>query len=146
MHDVARDEHVLAVPAGPREADLVVVLAELRVAGLAATATVARDHALAHHAVAGGEVANALADLVDGAAPLVAGDDREAHPTRIGQDALDDVEIGAAHTRRVAAHEHVVRTGRGPLDLDIRHLVGALDDDCLHGADPIPSLQAASAG
>ena len=96
VHDVAGHADELAVPARPREADLVVVQAELRVALLAPPATVARDHPLADHAFPDREIGHALAELGHGAAPLVARHEREAHPARVRQAAVEHLEIGAA--------------------------------------------------
>jgi hypothetical protein len=139
VDDVAGHEDVLAVAADAREAELVVVLAELRVARLAAPAAVTRDHPLADHAVSRLEVADALSGLGDRPAPFVARDDGEANPARIGQPAVDDLEVCAADPGDVAADDHLVGSGRRLLDLDVRDLVRALDDDGLHAAHPITS-------
>ena len=41
-------------------------------------------------------------DLDDGARPLVAGDDREAHPPRVGEDAGHHLDVGPAQARLAA--------------------------------------------
>ena len=121
-------QHELAVPARPREADLVVVQAELRVALLAPPAPVARDHPLAHHPFPDLEIGHALAELGDGAAPLVARHEREVHPARVRQATVEHLEIGAAHPGDVAPDEHLARTGARCLELDQRDLVRPLDE------------------
>ena len=129
----------LAVPARPREADLVVVQAELRVALLAPPAPVARDHPLAHHPFPDLEIGDAFAELGDGAAPLVARHEREAHPARVREATVEHLEIGSAHPGDVAPDEHLARIGARCLELDQRDLVRPLDDDGLHGSTIAPS-------
>lgn len=108
---MARHDDVLAVTTAAREAELVVVLAELGLSGLAPRAAVARHDSLAHDAGARFNVGHALADLGDRAAPFVAGDDRESDPAGVGQTAVEHLEVGAADAGDMAADEHVTRTG-----------------------------------
>ncbi len=133
---MARDDDVLAVAAGTGEPELVVVLAQLRVAGLAAPAAVARDHPLADDACAGSEPGDAVACLLDRAAPLVPRHEREGHPARIGQAAVENLEVGAADAGDVAADEHVARAWRRPVQLAKSDLVRPLDHDRLHALAP----------
>ena len=97
MHDARRDDDELAVAAAAREADRVVGRAQMRVSGATARAAETGDVALAHDALALLEAGHALADGFDHAAPLVARNDREAHPARV-ESSRHDVEIGAADT------------------------------------------------
>ena len=116
MDDAARSDHQLAVAAAPREPELVVALAEVRVARAAPAADPAVAEALADDAVAGREIGHALPHLLDDAAPLVPGDARVAHPAPV-ELALEHLEVGAADAGQPAADEHVSRPAGGCLDL-----------------------------
>src|SRR5262249_43638070 len=131
VHDPGRHDDELAVAAPAREADRVVVPAQLRLARIAARARQAGDVALAHDALAGLEAGDSCSHRVDGAAPLVAGNDGEAHPARV-EDAADDVEIRPANAGTDAASAHFAGAGRRRLDLAKRDVVRSLDDDCPH--------------
>jgi phosphoglycolate phosphatase-like HAD superfamily hydrolase len=133
MHDMARHEHELAVAAGAREPELVVVLAQLGVAGLAPATAIARDHPLTDDPVAWSEVAHPLAGLLDRAAPFVTGNDLEPYPARIGEMAVHDLEVRAADTGHAAADDDVPRAWNRPVEFDVRDLVRPLDEDGLHG-------------
>ena len=91
----------------------------MRRALLAPRAPIARDHPLADDAVADREVVDALAQLRHRAAPLVPGDEREAHPARIRQPAVEDLEVGAADPGDVAADDDLARPGGGLLEVDV---------------------------
>ena len=81
MEDPRGDDDELAPAAAAREADRVVALAQVRVARAAARAAHAADVPLADDALARLHDGDALADRVDDAAPLVAGNDRESAPS-----------------------------------------------------------------
>ena len=134
MDYVAWHAHVFAVAAGTREADLVVVETELRVALLASAAPMARDHPLADDAVADLELGNPVAELRDRPAPLVPGDEREAHPAWVGEAAVQHLEIGSADPCDMAAHNDLAGTHGRRLQLDPVDLVRTLDDDRFHRA------------
>jgi hypothetical protein len=95
VDDVPGDAHVLAVSAAAREPDLVVVLAELRLALLAAAAAVAGDDPLADDAVTDREIVDTVAQFGDRPAPFVARNEREADPLRVDV-TVEHLEIGPA--------------------------------------------------
>ena len=131
MEDARRHDHELAPAAAAREADRVVALAEMRVAGAAARAAHAADVPLADDPLARLDGRHALADRVDDAAPLVAGDDREAHPARVER-AGRDVEVGPADAGDDAPDANLARSGRRRLDVPEGDRVRPLDDDRSH--------------
>src|SRR6185312_16779776 len=94
-HDSPRREHELTVAAAPREAELVVGLAEVRVAGPAAPAGAAVAVPLTDDPVARHELGDALADRLDHPAPLVPGDARIAHPAEV-ELSCQHLDVGAA--------------------------------------------------
>ena len=135
VDDTPRRDHELAVSAAAGEAELVVGLAEVCVAGPAAAAGAAIAVPLADDAVTGLEPGHALAYRLDHPAPLVSRDARVTHPAQV-QLALQHLDVGAAEPGEPAAHQHVSRpAGRG-FHFPIDDLVRALDHDRLHG----PSL------
>jgi hypothetical protein len=138
MDDVPWDEDVLAISAAAREPELVVVQAQVRRALLAAAAPVARDHPLAHDAVTDREAVHALAELGDRAAPLVAGHEREAHPARIREPAMEHLEVGPADAGDVAAHDDVPRAGCRPLEIHERGFVRTLEENGFHRSTVTP--------
>ena len=137
-----RNDDVLAPAAAAREADGVVALAEVRVARAAARALHAADVPLAHDALSELEPDDVLAERVDDAAPLVAGDDRKANPALI-QSAGRDVEVGAADTGDDAADARLVRSGRRHHDVSECYRVRLVDDDRSHAP---PSLALSGCG
>ena len=108
VHDLLGHRDELGVAARPREPERLDALAPLRLAAAAAPAAMADDEAFAHDAVAHLHGLHVGADLEDGARPLVAGDDREAHPPRVGEDAGHHLDVGPAQARLAAADEDVV--------------------------------------
>jgi hypothetical protein len=124
--------HVLAVPTGAREPDLVVVQAQLRLAFLAAAAAVAWDDPFADDAVTDGEVADVLTELGHGAAPLVPRDEREADPARVGESTVEHLEVRSADPGDVAPDDYFAHAHGRSLDVDIRDFVRPLDHDGLH--------------
>ena len=96
VHDLLGDGDELGVAARPREAERLDALAPVRLAAAAAPAAMADDEPLAHDAVAHLDGLHVGPDLHDRARPLVAGDDREAHPPRIGEDAGHHLDVGPA--------------------------------------------------
>src|SRR4029078_5457454 len=125
-----RDE--LRVATGSREPERLDALAPLRLAPAARRAAMADDHALADPPVADVDGRHVRADLDDGARPLMAGDDREAHPPRVGEDAGHHLDAGPARARGAALDEDVADPRDGRLHLSIGHRVGSLDDDRPH--------------
>ena len=112
VHDLLGHRDELGVAARPREAERLDALAPLRLAAAAAPAAMADDEALADDAVAHLDRLHVGPDLDDGARPLVAGDDREAHPSRVGEDAGHHLDVGPAQTGLAALDEDVVRPPR----------------------------------
>jgi hypothetical protein len=125
-----RDE--LGVAARPGEPERLDALAPVRLAAAAAPAAMADDEALADDAVADVDGLDLGADLDDGARPLVAGDDREADPPGVGEDAGHHLDVGPAQAGLAALDEDVVDPHGWRLDLPVADLVGPLDDDRLH--------------
>ena len=93
----------------------------------------ADDEALADDAVADADGLYVRPDLDHRAGPLVAGDDREADPPRVGEDAGHHLDVGPAQAGLAAADEDVADSDGRLLHLPIADLVGPLDDDRLHG-------------
>ena len=116
MDDPRGNDHELTPTSATREADRVVALAEVRVAGAAARAAHAADVALAHHPLTRLDDRHLVADDIDDATPLVARDDREAHPPRIERSGRD-VEVGTADAGDDAADANVARPGCRGLDV-----------------------------
>jgi hypothetical protein len=110
MEDPRRNDYELPPTPATREADRVVALAQVRVARAAARAAHAADVALADHALTRLDARHPVADDIDDATPLVARDDREAHPPRIER-SCRDVEVSTAHTGDDAADANVARPG-----------------------------------
>src|SRR4029453_189342 len=106
VHDPARREHELPVAASAGKAELVVALAQVRVARAAAPAGAPVAEPFAHDALAGGEVAHPLPHLLDHAAPLVTRDAGIGDPASI-ELAGEHLEVGAAHAGQPAADEYV---------------------------------------
>ena len=132
MHHAPGHEHELAEAAAAGEAERVVVGAQVGEALAAGGTTAARDHALADHPVARLELLDACAHRFHHAGPLVAGDARIADEVFADQ-AVQDLEVGAADAGHVAADEHLTRAGTGSGDV-VAQLDGAglLDDDGAH--------------
>ena len=132
VHDLLGHRDELGVAARPGEPERLDALAPLRLAAAAAPAAMADDEALADDAVAHVDGLHVGPDLDDGARPLVAGDDREAHPSRVGEDAGHHLDVGPAQTGLAAVDEDV----GGPHDrrrhLSVGDLVRSLDDDRPH--------------
>ena len=131
VQDARRDDDVFAPAATPREADCVVALAQVRVAGSAARTAHAADVSLAHDALAGCDRRHALADRVDHAAPLVTRDDRKAHPALVER-SRQDVEVRPADAGDDAPDAGLARTGLGRLQVAQGDVVRPLDDDRSH--------------
>ena len=104
----------------------------------------ADDHALAHHAVADADGCHVRPDLDDGARPFVAGDDREAHPPRIGEDAGHHLDVGPAQARGAALDEDVAGPHDGRLHLSVGDRVGSLDDDRPHAETILRAVTASA--
>ena len=107
VHDLLGHGDELGVAARPREPERLDALAPLRLAAAAAPAAMADDEALADDAVAHLHGLHVRPDLDDGARPLVAGDDREAHPPRVGEDAGHHLDVGPAQAGLAALDEDV---------------------------------------
>ena len=103
--------------------------AERRPAAAAGAAGAARrDHA-EHHAVAGRNVHDALADRLDGARALVS----EHHgPAPVAQASVGQVQIRMADAAGGDADEHFARLGRRQRDLLDAHVAGLAQDDGSH--------------
>ena len=112
VEDPRGNDHELTPTPATREADGVVALAEVRVAGAAARAAHAADVALAYHPLTRLDARHLVADDIDDATPLVTRNDREAHPAGIERSGRD-VEVGTAHAGDDAADAYVARPGPG---------------------------------
>ena len=133
MDDAARHDHELAVAAGAGEAEAVVALAQMCVAGPAALAGAAVAEALADDPVTEIDVVDALPDRLDDAAPFVARDARVPHPAAVEQP-LGHVEVRAADARQPAAYQHFPWAARRLFHVAIGHLVRPVDHHRLHAA------------
>ncbi len=132
VQDPRRDDDEFAPAAAAGEADRVVALAQVRVAGAAAGAAHAADVPFAHDALARIEAGHAVSDRIDDSAPLVARNDREVNPARV-EGAGHDVEIRAADPGEHAANTDLTGSGRRRLDVLQDDDVRLLDDDRSHG-------------
>ncbi len=100
------------------------------VAPAAAVAVAAGHRRVDDHRVARGQVPHRRADREDVAAVLVPERQREGLGERLGQPAVHDVQVGAAHTGPGHPDHHVLRAGH----LRLRHLG---DDDRFPVADDL---------
>ncbi len=132
VQDPRGDDHELSPASAAGEPDRVVALAEVGVARTAARAAHAADVPLAHDPLPRLEADDAFAERVDHAAPLVPGDDREAHPARIERPG-EDVDVRTADTGKDASNANLARPRGRRLDVPQLHGVGPVDDDRAHG-------------
>ena len=132
VQDPRRHDDELAPAAAAGEADCVVALAQVRVAGATARAAHAADVPLAHDALARLQADHAVSDRIDDSAPLVARNDREVNPARV-EGAAQDVEIRAADPGDDAADANLAGSGRRHLHVLQDDSVRLLDDDRSHG-------------
>ena len=103
----------------PVEAMRAPVLAEVRPAGTAALALAARGHEREHDVVAGPHALDAGPDLGHDARRLVADHERQ----RLGQVAVDDVQVAVTDAAGRDPHEHL--SGLRRRQLDVEDLDGA---------------------
>src|SRR4029079_17451715 len=98
----------------------------------AVPAHAARGDERADHTVADRQAAHVAADLLDHARALV-----PEHHAPGGEGAVDDREVGVAHTARGDADDHVTRPGVERRDLLDRERLGLFEAQCgLHGGSP----------
>ena len=142
VHDLLGHRDQLRVATRPREPERLDALAPVRLAAAAGPAAMADDHSLADDAVARRHRFDVRPDLDDGARPLVARDDREAHPPRVGEDAGHHLDVGPAQARLAALDEDVVGPHGRRLHLSVGDRVGSLDDDRLHAETILRAVSA----
>ena len=117
MYEPRGDEHLVARAAFAREAELVVNLADVRIAPLAERTLSARNEALRDAAVSRRHVRYPGADCFHDARPLVPERQRVTDVSRVDV-AAQELEVGAAQAAEGRPDHDLVRSGleRRPLD------------------------------